>query len=199
MNENLTITLQKEVPSRWSDTKGYAFGSAHNIQVTNADEPVIPESIKPMEYGYLYLLAKRMHSGTNLIRTGRRDQNPMSVPKMAEYLRLSEETTRKFLRKTLRLGIIARLRVVCGRKVQDRYYMNPLYFLKGKWLTPTVYWIFKGSLDKVLPAWVREKFEEQDAESRPQKICLSGGQTTELVYRMEETKEGEVENAQKME
>ena len=47
----------------------------------------------------------------------------------------------------------------CSEK-QVQYYMNPIYFFNGKWLSLNLYLLFKVDLDGVLPEWARWKFND---------------------------------------
>jgi len=58
------------------------------------------------------------------------------------------------------LGIIAKAIINTNEQIEVQYYLNPLYFISSKYLSPGLYMLFRKQLDKVLPAWVIQKFNE---------------------------------------
>jgi len=60
----------------------------------------------------------------------------------------------------IHMQILAKAVIDIGSEKQVQYYMNPIYFFYGKWLSLNLYLLFKMDLDGVLPEWVRRKFND---------------------------------------
>jgi len=75
-------------------------------------------------------------------------------------IRLCERNTKDFVKRMIDLGIMAKAIVNSNEQIDVQYYLNPLYFLSSKYLSPGLYMLFRKQLDDHLPQWVIKKFNE---------------------------------------
>ena len=71
---------------------------------------------------------------------------------------LKEHRAKKFIRKMISLGIMARATVEVGGGKEVQYYVNPIYFFSSNRIPLSLYLLFRHELDKVLPAWVKAEY-----------------------------------------
>jgi hypothetical protein len=137
----------------------------------------LPKELSVSEIGRVYLLSQMMSDGTNMIGISRNKKViPAKIKDMMPILGFSSErATVEFIRRLSSLGIVKRVSIKqnelipTGKKnvykhtTEKRFYMNPRYFFNNKWLSLSLYHIFKDDLDKSLPEWVVENFNKVDA------------------------------------
>ena len=121
----------------------------------------LPENLTECETARVYRLSLTAHKGSNLIsyRSGNVIKG-MSIDKISEYLGITSRQAAAFVNKMIYNRIIGKVKVRIGRNVETQYYINPIYFFNGKWLSYNLYFLFKRDLDGILPEWVKNKFNQ---------------------------------------
>lgn len=143
--------------------KGYLFKAQEHYIRMFASNP-LPIDL-PMKYAYwMYRLSVHLENETNrLYYAAHRENRAMTVKRIGEYLGISYTTAKRFMKEMMRRHIIARVEISRMETHGPRrvaYYVNPLFFFRGKWISYFLYLLFKEDLDKVLPKWVQYRFAE---------------------------------------
>lgn len=153
---------QKNVQRKvyFDEQNGYLFFSQKNGART-FDGIDLPDTLTDFDIAKLYRLSRRIYRNSNLLtyRTGN-NIKPMQIMQIARLLHMSERCAVIFVNKMIRMRILAKAVIDIGSEKQVQYYMNPIYFFNGKWLSLNLYLLFKVDLDGVLPDWVRQKFND---------------------------------------
>jgi hypothetical protein len=103
----------------------------------------LPAGVNIRDRAYLSQLVEQMEESNRL--------QMANAKKIAGAIGLSVRRTYLFLSRMLKLRVMA--------KTIDGYFINPLYFCAGKYLSKELYVIFKAELDPHLSDWVRERME----------------------------------------
>ena len=153
------IVRQKGTTIRYFDEEqGYLFWpNKDSIKIFKNYS--LPSDLTDSEIARVYRLSMVLQKGSNLI--SRRSGNAiksMDTNKIANYLGISVRQATIFLAKMINRGIIGKITVKIGCSDECRYYINPIYFFCGKWLTYELYSLFKKDLDGIIPDWVKTKF-----------------------------------------
>ncbi|MBP2631565.1 MAG: hypothetical protein H6Q70_2193 [Firmicutes bacterium] len=138
-----------------NDEKGYLFW--RNKAATKSFESMdLPNDLKDYEVAKLY----RLNSNMIMYRSGN-VMKAMQIEHIGKYLCMSDRQVKTFMRNMIARKIIARADVKIGNDVQVQYYINPMFFFSGKWLSLNLYLLFKKELDCYLPVWVISRFNEK--------------------------------------
>lgn len=112
----------------------------------------------------LHVLSNNMFSNTNMlaVRT-RHGIEPMDMGTLFELLGVKKRQGFNLINKFIGLGIIAKAQIIIEGEVSTQYYMNPIYFFKGTWLSANLYFIFKDYLDEFVPDDIKDRFVQHGA------------------------------------
>jgi len=180
--EVLSKSEQVQNVRYFDDEKGYLF-KLNQESIKTFPGCGLPEDLTESETARLYRLSLTMHKGSNLLcyRSGNLTK-PMNTSRIAGYLRLTVRRTLLFLQHMIQRRIIGRVKVKIGNTQETQYYLNPLYFFCGKWLSVNLYFLFRRDLDKVLPAWVIERFASYDnLNQREKRTPVQRGQKSQDI------------------
>lgn len=166
-NEKTGEVLQKNVrpfAPVFDNEAGYLFWPRKSFAKTFLDID-FPREMSVKEIGQMTLLAKKMCPKTNLLGyRGNGGTRPYSIDKIGAAIGLKTSQSYSFIRKMIRLGLIAEARIKAGEgKPEVQYYINPLYFFSGNRINLNLYLLFHKQLDHFLPGWVKYKFLEKQA------------------------------------
>ena len=107
-------------------------------------------------------LAKKMCPKTNMLGyRGNGGARPYNVDKIGAVIGLKSSQSYSFVRKMMRLGMMAEVKIKSEGSVETQYYINPIYFFSGNRISLNLYLIFHHHLDRHLPWWVVHKFTEE--------------------------------------
>lgn len=153
------VRAKKEfVGNRFDPEKGYLFRNQAGGFSQFYDVP-FPPGITDMEIGRMTRLAKKMYGKTNLIGyRGNSGVKPYDQEGIARILGLEKSQAYAFMQKMIRLGIIAKVKVVIADKIDYQFYINPLYYFSSNRLSLNLYLLFRQQLDPYIPIWARKKF-----------------------------------------
>ena len=141
--------------------KGYLFFLNKN-KVVSFEGFDLPDNLTNAEAGMMYRLAKHTHKSSNLISyKSSNTVKPANIVQLSKYLSLSDRRTRIFINKMIRERIIGKVNIKIGNDLVTQYYINPVYFLNGKWLSSNLYFLFQKDLDAFLPSYARDFFQSQ--------------------------------------
>ena len=157
-----TGVIQKEdakfVTAAFDDEKGYLFWARRNFAKSFVDVD-FPKSMTMKERGQMATLAKKMWSNTNMLGyRGNGGVKPYDDEQIGSIVGLKAYQGKSFVRKMIRVGMIAKVTVTTEGERVIQYYINPIYFFGSNRIPLNLYLIFKNQLDKVLPGWVLEKY-----------------------------------------
>lgn len=121
----------------------------------------MPKELSDRDCGRFYRLIYYIIGDNQLLGyRGNRGVKPLTVEKIAKIINCTERQAKIYIRKMNKLGII--------RGVQtglDSWYMiNPLYALKGKYLTEMTFCVFKDKLMGELPDYVIKEWLENGSK-----------------------------------
>lgn len=88
---------------------------------------------------------------------------PITWVEMAKMFDLSEKHTKILIKRCKELGILKEVEIA---GITYLVY-SPIYALKAKRISLTIYLIFQEELKKILPPWVVARFLEQINELKP--------------------------------
>lgn len=181
--EVIAAGQRKKWFSNFRDSKGYLFKpQAHFVRVFTGIK--LPKEIKSKDAYRLYLLIDRLENGTNrLIYRSDHTNRSMHISHIAAYLGIAYASASRFVSRMIRAGVMARGKVKVGHETNVAYYFNPLYYIRGKWLTYELYTLFQDQLDPVLPTWVKRKFAEAHRDPDDAGIDVPGFENAGTDYK----------------
>ncbi len=153
---------QQYVGMQFDEEKGYLFWNrkSHNKLFHDVD---FPEVLNITDIGRLTLLSKHIWRDSNLLAwRGNGGIKAHNIKTISKIVQLKERQTRTFIKRLIVLQILARVEIEVGNKKTNHYYINPIYYCSSKRISLNLYLIFKDSLDKIIPDWVKGKFIELD-------------------------------------
>jgi len=138
--------------------KGYLFWNRKNFSKSFADVD-FPPSMTMKERGQMLTLSGCMWSNTNMLGyRGSGGVKAYTEAQIGDKIGLKEYQVREFLRRMIKVGMLARVTVRVGSDTITQYYVNPIYFFGSNRISLNLYLIFRKQLDEVLPRWVREEY-----------------------------------------
>ena len=150
----------------FDEQQGYLFFSQKNGART-FEGIDLPEDLSDGEIAKVYRLSRKIYKNSNMLayRTGN-NIRAMEIKHIAKVVNMSDRCCTIFVNKMIRKRILAKAIVEIGNVRQIQFYMNPIYFFNGKWLSLNLYLLYKSDLDFLLPEWVKLKFNDSEIEQR---------------------------------
>ena len=136
---------------RFSLEKGYSFWmNAHAVRMfTHGCE--LPKDINATDCGYMYRCATMLQPNTNMIvKHYKNYDRPIATKELAEELGIGERNCQRFIKRMIDRDIL--------RKQDGHLYVNPIFFIRGRYLSWQLYTLFSDQLDAFLPQWVIDRF-----------------------------------------
>lgn len=177
--ESGEILQKKEFTSasKFDAEKGYCFSECATGKGKHIVSSVSPSAISDSEAGKLFKLSFYAAPNSNLLmfRSGN-IYKAMQKEQIAKLLGLSARSCSRFINRMLKLNVMAKKEIIIiknksnshsklirykSRSKEENYFLNPIYFFAGKWLSSDLYFLFKSDLDIFLPPWVVSKFNAQ--------------------------------------
>ena len=137
--------------NRFSLEKGYSYWmNAKAVRMfTNGCE--LPKDIPPLYCGYMYRCATMLQASTNMIVKHHKNYDrPITTKQLAEELGISTRSCQYFIKSMIDRDIL--------RKQDGHLYVNPIFFIRGRYLSWQLYTLFSDQLDAFLPQWVIDRF-----------------------------------------
>lgn len=146
----------------FDNEKGYLFKNrSYYFKGFKVDNRLSDKVSDFADIGRLHVLAENTYADTNMIAYYKNKKYyPAGIKEISEMIRLCERNTKDFVKRMINLGIMAKAIVNSNEQIDVQYYLNPLYFLSSKYLSPGLYMLFRKQLDEHLPQWVINKFNE---------------------------------------
>lgn len=157
----------EKMRTRWHEDKGFKL--YHNQTVLNGfPEASIPKEANKTDLGNLFLLTRYLVGSSNML--GYRGNNNMvtelNMKRIANLLDIRERSAYRFIAKMVQLNLMGKVDVLAGDTKKVQYYMNPIYFSRGKFVNLNLYLLFKESIDPYLTAEAREYFGQHAKEEK---------------------------------
>lgn len=156
----------RTVGNRFDPEKGYLFRNQAGKFSSFFDVP-FPEDMTDIEIGRMTRLAKKMWGQTNMLGyRGNGGVKPFDMAGMSKVVGLGKSQTYNFVKKMIKLGVIAKVKIESKGQIDYQYYVNPLYYSSSNRITLNLYLLFRKQLDPYMPSWARQKFIEQAGGDR---------------------------------
>ena len=149
-NSDKPLSGQDWKDKKFSYEKGFSFWlCVHPIKSYVGYD--LPQGVSDADIGRLHKLSKLLQKNSNLIvKHYENYEKPMDEEMIAQALNLVVRVCQRFLLRMIRKRII--------KRDGNLYYMNPIYFFRGQYLSWHLYNLFQKDLDCVLPQWVIDRF-----------------------------------------
>jgi len=146
---------------RFDPEKGYLFRNQAGGFSQFYDVP-FPEDMTDVEIGRMTRLAKKMWGKTNMLGyRGNGGVKPYDIEGIAKIIGLGKSQAYSFIKKMIRLGVVAKVKIESNGVTDYQYYVNPLYYNSSNRIPLNLYLLFRQQLDPYIPSWARLKFIEQ--------------------------------------
>ena len=152
-------TEKKRYVDNLYSRKGYVM-NYNNDYIKMFKRKDLPAECTIMDCGKFYKLTKYLVGNNQLLGYSSDKLKPLTVEKIAQILECGERQARKFLKKMKDLKIMKEV-LIDG---VSWYAINPIYALKGKYLSLRAYVIFQHELSPVLPEWVVRCFLSEKSQ-----------------------------------
>lgn len=144
----------------FDDDMGYVAW-AKKKSVKSYMDIVLPKEFNWAEIGRIEVLKRYILKDNQfLVYRSHNTIKPMGIAQFSKVFEMSERCTKLLIKKMKKHGIIKEV----SFNNQVYYSFNPIYGLKDKRITLTLFMIFQEELKNELPKWVVNKFLEQAAE-----------------------------------
>jgi len=111
----------------------------------------LPKDMSLAECGFALRCAELLEPRTNMVAKHINNYyKPMTALLLADEMHINRRYCQKLVK-----GLIDK-RIM--KRHDNRLYMNPLYFIRGRILTYGLYTLFQEDLDAFLPQWVVDRF-----------------------------------------
>lgn len=155
-------TKNNYIGSTFDQGKGYLFWNRKNNSKTFKDIS-FPKEMKWEDIGRITVLTKYVYSNTNMLGyRGNGGVKLYDIKGISKIVELSEKCTNRYINKMIKLGVMAKVKVIVAENEEYQYYINPLYFFSNNWLPLNLYLIFREQLDCVLPKWVIDNYLKEN-------------------------------------
>lgn len=149
------------ISAAFNEEKGYLFWARKSFAKSFQDVPY-PKTMTMLEIGQMAVLAKHIWSNTNMLGyRGNGGIKPYDMTGIGNIIGVGQRRAQQFVSKMIRLGMLARVEVKAGDRVDVQYYVNPIYFFTSNRIPLNLYLIFRKQLDNEFPEWVKAKYAEQ--------------------------------------
>lgn len=149
--------------SYWNDEKGYLFRSqAKGLTLVSED---FPDVFTFYEKGMIFELIRYIFKDSNILsKRTKHGIRPLNTNDISKILGIEKSQTYNFIKKLIKYSILARVKIEVGERVETQYWLNPAYFIAGKYINSNLYFVFRESLKDKIPDYIREKFESTETE-----------------------------------
>lgn len=145
----------------FDEEKGYLFWPRKSFMKSYLDVD-FPKEMSFKEIGQMTALAKKMCPKTNMLGyRGNGGTRPYNVDKIGAVIGLKPSQSYSFVRKMIRLGIMAEVKIKTGGKVEVQYYVNPMHYFSGTRIPLNLYLLFHKQLDQHIPGYAQEGYRKQ--------------------------------------
>ena len=169
INKNTGEILSKNVhpiAPVFDEERGYLFWPRKSFSKSFLDID-FPKELSFKEIGQMTTLAKKMCPKTNMLGfRGNGGTRPYNIDKIGSVIGLKSSQSYFFIRKMIKLGLMAEVKIKSEGSTEAQYYINPIYFFSGNRISLNLYLIFHRQLDEHIPGWVKYKYCEQNSVNK---------------------------------
>ena len=154
---------QSYVDAQFDDEEGYLFWCRKSSIKSFLDVP-LPNTFTWAEKGRINELKHYMLKDNQLLAYKSKNCiKPIGIGELCKIVDLRDRACKDFVKKLKDNGIIKEIKT----NGNVYYAVNPIYFLKSKRITLTMFLWFQDEFRRVLPLWVIDKFLDQAHELNP--------------------------------
>jgi hypothetical protein len=136
---------------RFDKRRGYSFWISVNAVRMFPKGTELPKDITPYFCGLFYRCANMLQANTNmLVKRYCNYERPITKTMLADELGIGKRQCQRLLKLARERHII--------KEYNCKLYMNPIFFMCGRYLTHQLYTLFQEDLDAFLPQWVIDRF-----------------------------------------
>ncbi len=158
----------------FDEEKGYLFWPRKSFMKSFLDID-FPKEMSFKEIGQMTALAKKMCPKTNMLGyRGNGGTRPYNADKIGAVIGLKPSQSYSFVRKMIKLGIMAAIKIKTGDSVETQYYVNPIYYFSGNRINLNLYLIFHKQLDQYIPEYAQEEYRKQNGYENEKKRYQKG-------------------------
>lgn len=163
MNDHGEIINKKVTKIKiWDESKGLLWRAKNNSTKMFEDIKLSEIITNKNEYANIHLLAEKIYKQTNaiMVRVSKTKVQFATIDDISDIIGVGIQNTRRFINKMIRLKIIAKRVDKIGKRIEEKYLINPLFFSSSKYLSADLYFSFRSSLDSYLTDWQKQLFHE---------------------------------------
>lgn len=146
----------------WDPQKGCLF-MAKNYQHRTFNNIKLSDVVKDKnDFLRCHILAENLYKNTNVIyvRINSRKIRFADIEDISMLLNMCIRNTKEYIKRMVKVGIIAERTETVGDIVKVSFVMSPLYWCSDKYLSPELYFLFQESLNQYLKPWQIELYHE---------------------------------------
>jgi hypothetical protein len=149
----------------FDEEKGYLF--RHKNYSVRCYYDNMPDGTTTEDMKNLYWLSQHIYKNTNMLayRGNNNKAKPMTLEQMQMVIDYPDRKFNNWIKRMMRLGLIAKVTIKSKQDAEVQYYLNPAYFMSDKYLNYSLYALFQTWLDPLLPAWVIRKFHDTNSNN----------------------------------
>ena len=145
----------------WDDEKGYLFEAKSHFVKSYPGRKLSEFVGNKLDYANLHILAENIFKDTNLIAVKTKNiARPATIEDIGILVGLCGRRTGQFIDRMMQKGIIAKATVNTEERIEMHFYLNPLFFMSSKYLSPQLFMMFREQLRPYLKEWAWKVLNE---------------------------------------
>jgi hypothetical protein len=145
----------------WDDEKGYLFEAKSHFVKSYPGRKVSEFVGNKLDYANLHILAENIFKDTNMIAVKTKNiARPASIDDISVLVGLCNRRAGQFVDRMMQKGIVAKATVNTEERIETHYYLNPLFFMSSKYLSPQLFMMFREQLKPYLKEWAWKVLNE---------------------------------------
>jgi len=138
----------------WDDEKGYLFEAKSQFVKSYPGRKLSEFIENKLDYANLHILAENVFKDTNMVAVKTKNiARPADIADIGELIELCDRRAGQFIDRMMQKGIVAKATVNTEERVETHYYLNPLFFMSSKYLSPQLFMMFREQLRPYLKNW----------------------------------------------
>jgi hypothetical protein len=156
----------------WDEDKGYLFEAKNHFVKSFSSRKLSEFITNKSDYANLHILAENIFKDTNMIAVKTKNiARPASIEEIGKVIGLCERRAKQFIERMMQKGLIAKSIINTEERIETHYYLNPLFFMSSKYLSPYLFMMFREQLKPYLKGWAWNTLNEaanlKDVDIKP--------------------------------